>query len=69
LPTLKASPDWPGSELGQFVVLYSGFVKSVRNKTLPDIDWSIKPLRNLLAHQAVREASALLTCMILDSMS
>jgi hypothetical protein len=50
LPKLKASPDWPGSEHGQFVILYNGFVKSVQNKTLPDIDWSIKPLRNLLAH-------------------
>jgi len=50
LSKLKASADWPGSEHGQFVVLYAGFVKSVHNKVLPDINWSIKPLRNLLAH-------------------
>lgn len=50
LQKLSASPDWPRSEHGQFAVLYSGFAKSVHNKTLPDINWSIKPLRNLLAH-------------------
>jgi hypothetical protein len=49
-PKLRASPDWPRSEHGQFVVLYSGFMKAVHDKTLPAIDWSIKPLRNLLAH-------------------
>lgn len=50
MPKMSTSPDWPGSEHGQFVVLYSSFAKSVHYKTLPDIDWSIKPLRNLLAH-------------------
>jgi hypothetical protein len=50
MPKLSASSDWPGSEHGQFVVLYSSFTKSVHNKELPDINWSIKPLRNLLAH-------------------
>jgi hypothetical protein len=69
LPKLKASPDWPGSEHGQFVVLYSGFVKSVHNKTLPDFNWSIKPLRNLLAHPSGARGVTVLISTILDSTS
>lgn len=50
VPSRKSSQDWPRCEHGQFVVLYTDFIKSSQALTLPAIDWSIKPLRNLLAH-------------------
>lgn len=46
----KTSPDWPRCEHGRFVVVYTDFVRSTQDITLPAIDWSIKPLRNILAH-------------------
>tara|TARA_B110000908_G_C10196677_1_gene423276 strand:- start:455 stop:1081 length:627 start_codon:yes stop_codon:yes gene_type:complete len=43
-------PDWPRCEHGRFVLLYTDYLKAERCIDLPVIDWSIKPLRNLLAH-------------------
>ena len=46
----KTSPDWPRCEHGQFVVVYTDFARTELQVDLPPIDWSIKPLRNILAH-------------------
>ena len=50
LPKLKASQDSPRFRARPIRGPLRGFVKSVHNKALPDINWSVKPLRNLLAH-------------------
>lgn len=46
----KADANWPRSEHGRFVAIYTEFATTIRHRSLPTIDWSIKALRNLLAH-------------------
>ncbi|MCA1790062.1 MAG: hypothetical protein LC667_09460 [Thioalkalivibrio sp.] len=51
-PKRRGSPDWPRSEHGEFAVLFTDYAKAACGVSLPAIDWSIRPLRNLLAHPA-----------------
>jgi hypothetical protein len=45
-------PDWPKCEHGKYFTLYTEYVMTRYGKDMPKVDWSIKPLRNILAHPA-----------------